>query len=1027
MTIAEPVRPETLGEGYLSLPELFARQAARTPDAPAVRDAAVEVSYREVDERSAAVAEALAERGVRPGDPVGVLGTRSWQSTVALAGVLRAGAVAVPVDSHHPSARMSDMLVQSGAGLVVVLPGHQAVAGTLPVALLPFEQVADRPGNGVSAAEAAARTRRADQAAYILFTSGTTGKPKGVVLPHQAVVRLALDDAPWCAGPGKRGLQTVGLSFDASLLEVWATLLNGGCLVVAGRNELLDPTALNTLMRREQITHGFMPMSLFHHAVRFRPGMFAGLELVLTGGEAMAAGLARAVLEAGPPDCLMNGYGPTEGGIMVTTHDVRALARDATSVPIGLPVARSQCHVMREDGTPASPGEEGELYIGGDGLALGYLGREAETRRAFVTVELGETGSARLYRSGDRARWNEDGTLEYLGRVDRQVKIRGVRIELDALEAQLRTHPDVAEAAVVVRGSDDFTMRLNAFVTSARPEQPVLPEQVSLFLAERLPAHSVPSLLMPVDRLPLTDNGKIDYAALREALPATDQGGQQPDCPPGPGGGSDRDEDPVRRIWSDCLGVPVSDATDFFAAGGNSLLAAHLVNRTLAALGLPADRFQVLLRSLLADRTLAAHQAALADLVRGTGTAAAGAESVDFEAEAALDLDLPAPSGQRSGHGPLRHVLLTGATGFLGGFLLDSLVRHTDAVVHCLVRADDSAHALDRIHANLSRHGLTRPGSGRVKAYAADLEHTGLGLSPDCRQSLADTVDLILHNAAHVNFVYPYSALRDANVGAVRQLVGLASARHIPLHYVSSIAVLAGSGAAGVRCFTETTPLSHPELISMGYSESKWVAERLLQNAAAAGLPVTVHRPYEITGHSRTGAWNTDTALCAFLDAITRLGVAPDIRLPLDMVPVDFVADAIVGLASTYPHVGGVFHLTNPRPALLADMVDRLRAAGHAIEERPFRTWVDLLLDFVHDCPDAPIGPFAPLFATRANQADISIKELFLDSVFPRLDQARTRQIWPQWQQTCPPVDTALLDHYVRCLHRGGVIEAPVA
>lgn len=518
MGVADPVRSDAPRPGYRSIPEMFARQVARTPDAPAVRDAERELCYGELDALCASVADTLADQGVRPGDPVGVLGTRSWRSAVALAGVLRSGAVAVPVDAHHPSARMSDMLRQSGTRTVVVLPGHGPIPERLPVRWLPFEQMVARPAAGASSGEQAGRTRRAGDAAYILFTSGTTGRPKAVVLPHRSVVRLGLDDAPWCAGPGKRGLQTVGLSFDASLLEMWATLLNGGCLVAASRNALLDPGELRSLMRRERITHAFMPMSVFHHAVRFEPGMFAGLELVLTGGEAMAAGLARAVLEHGAPRRLMNGYGPTEGGIMVTAHDVRGLAEDASSVPIGLPVARSRCHVLREDGSPALPGEEGELFIGGDGLALGYLGREDETRRAFVTATVGAETGVRLYRSGDRARCDADGTLEFLGRADRQVKIRGVRIELDALEAQLRAHPDVAEAAVLVRGSDDFTRTLSAFVTSARPDDPVLSERVSLFLAERVPAHSVPSPIQPVDRLPLTDNGKIDYTALRHAL-----------------------------------------------------------------------------------------------------------------------------------------------------------------------------------------------------------------------------------------------------------------------------------------------------------------------------------------------------------------------------------------------------------------------------------------------------------------------------------------------------------------------------
>ncbi|WP_329575567.1 amino acid adenylation domain-containing protein [Kitasatospora sp. NBC_01250] len=1015
---AAPLRPAAPDSGDLSLSELLTRQAARTPGAPAVRDGGRELSYRELDDMAAAVAGALTDRGVRPGMTVGVLGTRSWESTVALCGVLKAGSVAVPLDAHHPSARMSDMMVDSGADVVVLLTGHRSVCESLPVRWLPFAEAVEHRPTGLAQPAPGDRTRQAQDAAYILFTSGTTGRPKAVVVPHKAVARLGLDGLPWCAGPGKRVLQTFGLSFDGSLMEVWSTLLNGGCLVVAGPNELLDPSALQALMDREQVSHAFLTMSLFHHAVRFRPGIFAGLEMVLTGGEAMAVGLARAVLDSGAPRQLIHGYGVTEAGILVTTHDLRSIARDAASVPIGQPVAGSECHVLLEDGSPALPGQEGELYIGGDGLALGYLGRAEETRRAFVTMAVGGRAGVRLYHSGDRARWNPNGTLEFLGRSDRQVKIRGCRIELDALEAQMRAHPDVAEAAVLLRGEDDMSRTLSAFVTSARPDRPVHPEQVRMFLAERLPAHSIPTPIRPVDRFPLTDNGKIDYAALRADLqaPANDRPGQD---------GAPADDDPVRRIWADSLGVSVHPDTHFFEAGGNSLLAAHVVNRTLTALGLPPDRFRPLLRSLLAQPAFSAHRAALAGF-RESGSAPVPdpAEHAYFEAEASLDLTLPPLDRPAVGSGPVRRVLLTGATGFLGAFLLERLMRHPDIVVHCLVRAGDPDHARDRVRANLLRYGIEQPDPQRIEVHPADLSRAGLGLATAVRRRLADSIDLVLHNAAHVNFIYPYSALRGPNVTAVRELIGLAAARRIPLHHVSSVAVLAGSGAAGVRQFTETSPLSHPELISLGYGESKWVAERLLQHAARAGLPVTVYRPYEITGHSRTGAWNTDTALCALLDAITRLGAAPAIRLPFDLVPVDSVADAIVGVATTYPHVAGVFHLTNPRPALLCDMVGRLRAAGHTIRELPYRDWVQLVLEHVREHPDTLVAPFAPLFATRANHADISVKELFLESVFPRMDQTRIQQIWPNWKRSCPAVDTALLDHYVHHLHAGGLLAA---
>lgn len=1008
-----------------SLPALLALQLSRTPAAPAVRDGEVCRTYGELDAVSGAVARSLVAGGVRPGDAVGVLGVRSWESTAAAAGVLRAGAVCVPVDAQYPAARSSEMLGDAGARRAIVLTGHEDAVpgGELAVTWLPFATLAD-PASA-PAPEAAplppAEGRTAEDTAYILFTSGTTGRPKPVVFPHRAVTRLARGGQPWCAGEGKRVLQTFGLSFDGSLFETWATLLNGGCLVVAERDVLLDAEALAGLLAARSVTHAFLTTSLFHHAVRSSPGVFAALDMVLIGGESMDTGLTRAVLEAGGPRHLVNGYGPTEGGIMVTAQDVAHVAPEARSVSIGRPVAASTILLETPDGDPAGPGEEGEILIGGEGTALGYLGREEETESAFVTRSV-DGRPVRLYRSGDRARWSDDGTLEFLGRVDRQVKIRGFRIELEAIEATLRAHPDVAEAAVLVRGNDGIGKGLTAYVTPAGPERAVDPARLRDHLAAHFPAHALPAPLTPLDHFPLTDNGKIDYAVLRAAASGDGESGA---------GGSATAADPLAAIWARVLGTQVSPATDFFAEGGNSLLAAQVVTRTLGELALPAGHFGPLLRHLLATRTLDAFGAA----ARATATGAAvlpqeteaasaqqGAAAPDFEAEARLAHPLPPIASPAPEPTRARHVLLTGATGFVGAFLLERLLRATEATIHCPVRASGPAEAEERVRAALRGFGLPQPEPGRVRAYPAQLGTQGLGMEPGDLERLAGTVDLVVHNAAHVNFLYPYGELREINVGAVRTLVELAAPRRIPFHYVSTTAILAGSGVGGVRRFDEHTPLSHPELISMGYPETKWVAERLLDNAARAGLPVTVYRPYEVTGDSRTGAWNTTSAICAVFDAIARLGAAPEVALPLDLVPVDHVTDAIVGVATRQPHLGGVLHLTNPRPAWLGDMVDRMRASGHRVADVSYETWVEALLAHVRAHPTAPIAPFVPLFVTPVNQADFSVKEMYFDGIFPEVARTRTDEVWPAWRESCPPVDGALLDLYLTRLRADGLL-----
>ncbi|MEE2047938.1 AMP-binding protein, partial [Nocardiopsis tropica] len=273
----------------------------------------------------------------------------------------------------------------------------------------------------------------AGDCAYVMFTSGSTGRPKPVAVPHRGVVRLAVSDPRLPRpGPGDRVLHGYGLSSDASTIEIWSALTGGACLVIADREELVSPEALHRRLREDAVDIAYLTTSVFHHVARTDPGAFRGLDFVSAGGEAMDPDLARAVLRACPDTEVVNFYGPTENTVVSTFHKVRGLADGARSVPIGRPIANSTCRVVRADGTTAPVGEEGELLVGGAGLALGYLGDADLTAERFVAAPDGS--GERLYRTGDRVLLGADGALEYRGRIDRQLKIRGQRIEPDEVE-----------------------------------------------------------------------------------------------------------------------------------------------------------------------------------------------------------------------------------------------------------------------------------------------------------------------------------------------------------------------------------------------------------------------------------------------------------------------------------------------------------------------------------------------------------------------------------------------------------------
>ncbi|HWK88466.1 MAG TPA: amino acid adenylation domain-containing protein, partial [Longimicrobium sp.] len=409
--------------------------------------------------------------------------------------------------------------------------------------------------------------------AYVIYTSGSTGTPKGAMIPHRAVVRTVVGTDYVTLGAGDRVAQQANLSFDAAVFEVWGALLNGATLVGIPRDVLLAPAEYARALRELRITTCLHTTQVFNRHVHAVPDVFAPLRQVLFGGEKADPAAVRACLRGGPPGRLVNVYGPTEATVFATTHEVSALAPDAHTVSIGRPIANTRCYVLDERGGLAGTGIPGELWIGGDGLAAGYLGRPGLSAERFAPDPFAGDPAARMYRSGDRARWLEDGTLEFLGRLDEQVKVRGFRIEPGEVETALHEHPAVRECAVIAREDVPGERRLVAYV--AGPDAEALrAAELRGFLKERLPDYLVPSAFVVMDAIPVTPNGKLD----RRALPA-------PEAPrPSAEAASAAPRTPVERVlaeaWAEVLRLErVGIHDNFFALGGDSILSIQVIAR----------------------------------------------------------------------------------------------------------------------------------------------------------------------------------------------------------------------------------------------------------------------------------------------------------------------------------------------------------------------------------------------------------------------------------------------------------------
>ena len=574
----------------LTIPGLIEAQAARSPEAAAIVCGAVELTYAELNVRANRLAHLLLRRGIGPEQVVGLAVERSIEMVVALLAILKTGAAYLPIDPSYPADRISFMLSDT-APVVLLLTAETAEAlpqTTCPRILVEAQQddgpAADLGDRDLGDRDLGDRDRvlalRPEHPAYVMYTSGSTGRPKAVVLPGRALLNLVLWHASVSpAGPKVRTAQFAALSFDVSATEILSTLSRGGCLVVPADDTRRDPEKLVHWLRDHRVSELNVPNVMLDAVCE--AAAEAGLVLpdlleIAQAGEALVlservAAFHRAV----PGRRLHNHYGPTETHI-VTAHSLPSDVRDwPATAPIGSPIPNSRVHVLDGMLRHVPPGVTGELYVAGDLLARGYQRRPGQTAERFVADPFGPAGT-RMYRTGDLVRWNPAGELEFLGRADGQVKLRGIRIEPGEVEAVLLRHPHVAQAAVIVREDRPGDKRLVAYVVSAAAHE-LVPSQVRGFVGESLPEFMVP-LVVVLERLPVTPSGKLDRRAL--PAPALDGSAVSDDEP------RTRREEVLCGLFAEVLGVSrVGIDDDFFDLGGHSLLASRLVSRVRSVLG----------------------------------------------------------------------------------------------------------------------------------------------------------------------------------------------------------------------------------------------------------------------------------------------------------------------------------------------------------------------------------------------------------------------------------------------------------
>lgn len=884
----------------------FEAQVDRAPDATALVADGGSWSYRTLDEKANQLARHLVALGVGPESLVCVHLERSPELIVALLAVLKAGAAYVPMDAAYPRERLAYVLERTGARLLLT-----------QAALLPAGTGRDLRAVCLDTDWAAIAQRstarldvavRPEQLAYVIFTSGSTGTPKGVMIEHRSLSHYTTVAADtYEIGPGETVLQFASISFDASVEEIYPTLTRGATLNLRRSANLESPARFLARCGDERITVLSLPTAYWHELVAALPRGDAtlpgSLRLMIIGGEAASAPAVAAWRLAAPGVRLLNTYGPTEATVVTTVWDAAGATPDLAMVPIGRPLPGTAAYVLDASLDPVPVGVPGELWIGGAGVGRGYLGAPELTAERFVPDPFAGDRDARLYRTGDRCRVKEGGELEFLGRADHQLKLHGHRIELGEIESHLRSHPRVADAAVVATTDERGEVRVVGHVVPREPGG-LRAQELRSHLERWLVPHLIPALAIR-DSLPRTVGGKVDRRALgaplEVAAPVPVEGARGPM------------EELVLQLFREALGGrPVGIHDDFFAVGGDSLSAMDL-----AVLVENRLHLELPVRVLYEHSTVASLAQALMSDVHGDSVPVSIA---DLAAEAPLDPAIRAPAVSAAPAVPPATVLLSGATGFFGAFLLAELLAATTAKVVCLVRARSVDEANLRLRAAWTRYfaGVELPAE-RVVALPGDLAQLRFGMSEARFRQLADEVDAIYHSGAAVNYLLPYRSLRPANVQGTEEMLRLAATGRVkPMHHVSSMATLGE--------------------LDDGYAQTKWVAEKLCAEARDRGLPVTIYRPGRLTGHTRTGASNAGDLLVSLLASCVELAAAPELELDVDMVPVDFASAALVRL-SMCDVAGQTFDLGHAQPIRWDRLVAALIAFGYPLRRLPYDSW----------------------------------------------------------------------------------------
>lgn len=985
---------EVKRDSKIRLEDLFTRQAKLTPNNIAVICGDHTITYAQLDIQSSQLAHYLSQQNLSKSIIIPILLDRSINSVKAIIAVLKAGYAFLTIDPDYPKERIQWMIENTGSEIILTESRYQLLFDLAKVKAITIENASNHK---VMTFESRLIKQNHD-IAYVIYTSGTTGKPKGTLLTHRGAVNNMLwRQETWPLDSNDKILMNSSFSFDPSIWGIFWPLSTGATTVITVASIKNDINQIVKLMLNEKITvigtvPSFITLLMEHPKIR----ECKNLRIVLSGGEILSKNLLAKIHDL-TAALVVNIFGPTENTIDASFH-VCHKKSEYRVTPIGKAITNVKIYILDKYLNAVPQGVKGEIYIGGMGLAKGYLNDETLTQDKFIPNPYSTFATEKLYKTGDFGRINSAGILEYVERSDRQVKVRGYRIELSEIENILNQHPAILEAAVTADHQHNDCI-LNAYINLVL-DATLDEETLRKYLSKKLPIYMIPNNYLIGINIPKNANQKIDYKklpgihkqinSLQHALESKL---------------IDSIEKIVAGYFCDALSIKNIDKyADFFAAGGTSFMLTRLASNLYKHFNLDIPLYKFFKIPTVY---------AIAETIKQLNTMH-HLDEVDklnryqLDQDALLDDDIyPASNIKQGDNINPSHVFLTGCTGYIGSFLLDQLMQQTSAIVYCLVRANSKNSALERIKTSMRFYRLWQDSySNRIYPLVGDLSLPKLGVTISEWNTLADKVDIIYHNGAAVNFAYPYSALRAANVNSTKEILRLACISKLKLvNYVSTIDVLLAAHCA--RPFLENdAPLKTTADIPGGYTATKWVAEKIIRNAQARGIPTIIFRPSLVMGHTETGATQLTDYLLVSFKGFLPMKIMPQYPRIFDVVPVDYVAKSIVYISMQKNSVGKFFHLFNPRPTELNNFLNWTRSYGYEFKIVSFdeARKKALEVDSNH-----PLYPLVPLFRDADPTPQRSLDPNYINEVNTPIECKNVFEILANTNIACPFLDEKLV------------------